>query len=76
MYELQGAIFYLARMESQKNMITPEELKEKLYEVLKLLAKANEILSFDSPSSGEGLLAKSIPQSIQGVNDILALVSV
>jgi hypothetical protein len=48
-----------------------DKLKEKLEQVIQLLTTSMDILSFDCPSTSTGKIAKTIPQSLEEVGQIL-----
>lgn len=52
-------------------MITAEELKIFLQDVLEMLAFSQQVFSFDSPTSMTGRLGKTIPDNIAVVKTVL-----
>ncbi|ODM98666.1 Protein msta, isoform A [Orchesella cincta] len=71
MFELQQAIYFRIQKEFEDGLISVDDLRRSLEEVLELLKSANEILSFDSPSSPSGKTAKVIPDSMIVVKTVL-----
>ncbi|CAG7817876.1 unnamed protein product [Allacma fusca] len=71
MYELHAALYFIAQREFTNDAMTADELKVQLDTVLQLLRDAQEILLFDCPNTPEGVIAKTIDESINGVNQVI-----
>ena len=72
LYQLHAAMYYITQKEFQAKTITKVQLQERLAEVQGLLKEAHRILSFDGLNTQEGVIAETIPKTIEDVETMLS----